>query len=71
MDEYYEISDDFFFDEEPMTPEEEAAERRSQEQAARDGMIGEMYAAQHSFDWFDNHLKRCATDPRKSQIKMN
>ncbi len=56
MDEYYEISNDFFFDEEPMTPEEEAAERRSQEQEARDSMMGEMYNAQYSFDWeLTNH----------------
>ena len=60
MDEYYEISNDFFFDEEPMTPEEEAAERRSQEQEARDSMMGEMYAAQYSFDWELTNTERCA-----------
>jgi len=46
------------FDEEegfstPLTSEEVEAERRSQEQEARDSMIGEMYNAQYCFDWFD------------------
>ena len=37
---------DDFWEEEPLTQEELDAERRSQEQEARDSMIGEMYAAQ-------------------------
>ena len=53
------------FDEEegfstPLTSEEVEAERRSQEQEARDSMMGEMYAAQHSFDWELTHTERCA-----------
>ena len=47
-----ESMEEFFsdFDEEPMTEADLAAERRSMEQEARDSMIGEMYAAQYSFD---------------------
>jgi hypothetical protein len=39
-----------FWEQEPLTPEEEEADRRSLEQAARDDMVGEMYAARYSFD---------------------
>ena len=44
------------FDDAP-TPEELEAEERSQRQMIRDEEIGEMYAAQWAFDWFDNHLE--------------
>jgi len=44
---------DDFWEQVPLTPEEEEADRRSLEQAARDDMIGEMYAARYSFDWVD------------------
>ena len=41
---------DDFWEEEPLTQEELDAERRSMEQAAREDMIGEMYASQFAFD---------------------
>ena len=49
-----EAINDFFIEEfeeqMALSPEEEALDRRSQEQAAHDGMIGEMHHAQYSFD---------------------
>lgn len=41
---------DDFFEEEALTPEEEARERAYLEQAAREEMVGEAYAARYSFD---------------------
>lgn len=52
---------DDFWEEEPLTPEEEAAQRRSDERQAREEMIGEMYASQFAFDWFDRDTERCST----------
>ena len=52
---------DDFWEEEPLTQEELDAERRSMEQAAREDMIGEMYASQFAFDWFDRDTERCST----------
>lgn len=43
----FEDDEEFFA---PLTSEEVEAERRSQEQEARDSMIGEMYASQWAFD---------------------
>ena len=83
MDEFYpEIDDDFFFEEEILTPEEQAASDRAQARLAHEEAIGELYASQFAFDWFDKapfgvrhlliHLSSSLSELRKvSQIPQN
>lgn len=45
--------DDDFWEEEILTPEEQAASDRAQARLAHEEAIGELYASQFAFDWFD------------------
>lgn len=49
---------DDFWEEEILTPEEQLASDRAQAQIAHEEMLGEMYASQYAFDWFDKRPRK-------------
>ena len=52
---------DDFWEEEILSPEEQAASDRAQARLAHEEAIGELYASQFAFDWFDRDTERCST----------
>lgn len=43
-----------------MTPEQKEYLRQAEARVREEEAIGEMYASQWAFDWFDNHPSGCA-----------